>query len=83
MSENRTYICPRCDRPTDLQYSDSGVLAIIHGQWLCRTCYIADGHPECPQCKRLTYKEFKFCPWCGAVMHNNHIDKRKYTHEER
>lgn len=60
--------CGKCLQPTDICYTDGGALAMVHGQCLCRSCYIADGHPECPQCKELTYKGFRFCPWCGSSL---------------
>ena len=60
--------CGNCGAETDTCYTDSGVLGMVHGQCLCRKCYIADGHPECPKCGETTAEKWRYCPWCGAKL---------------
>lgn len=66
--EKMAIICRACGNPTDICYTDEGYLGLTHGTCLCRACYIAQGHPECPHCKTLLSPEWVFCPRCGEQL---------------
>lgn len=60
--------CAQCGEPTTVCYTDGGALALVHGQYLCRRCYIDDRHPECPHCHELTYDKWRYCAHCGQAL---------------
>jgi hypothetical protein len=60
--------CAKCGQVTDICWTDGGALAMVHGHCLCRDCYIAGGHPECPSCKGLNHKTASFCSHCGTKL---------------
>ncbi len=63
-----TWRCATCRQVTETCYTDTGVLGMVHGQCLCRACYVADGHPACPQCADLTVQGRRFCAHCGFAL---------------
>ena len=56
--------CPKCHKETNEKYSDAGVVGIVHNIWMCKNCYLANGHKEC-RCGRLLMKAWEYCPKCG------------------
>jgi len=62
------WTCAKCGATSDICYTDAGVFGMVHGQGLCRDCYIADGHPECPNCKELGSDSWRFCAHCGSEL---------------
>lgn len=70
MTTSKQQDCPRCGKqmPAGVVYTDGGGLAIAHGQYTCRECYIADGHPECPHCHELTASGWTYCCHCGSKL---------------
>ena len=63
MEKHQIY-CMTCGKQTDACYTDSGALGLSHGWCQCRECYAVE-HPECPACKDLTDKQWKYCCHCG------------------
>ncbi len=61
--------CAKCGCSTDICYTDSGVLGMVHGQCMCRSCYMIEyGNYECPGCRKLMNPRWSFCPWCGQSV---------------